>query len=340
MILCASEPAEGWMSDHQISFAEALLDPRMGLRGKLKALSEVIDWTPLAALASAVRSGEVGRKPYEALAMLKALYLAGLYDLSDPALEEALIDRVSFRLFCGFSLEEGTPDETTLCRFRNDCAAAGVLEAAFAEVNRQLDAKQLIVRKGTLLDATIVAAASRRPPAEAGSKPSLSREPGASFTRKGGKSYFGYRVHIGADKVSTLIRRVALTPAHVNESCVAEALICGDEAAIYADKGYENKKRRAALKARGIKDRIMHRSHKNQAELPYWQSRRNALIAPARAPVERIFGSLKRLYGRARMRYHDFRRNTADMHRIATIYNLRRAVTLLSQRRTTTLVTT
>ncbi len=318
------------MSDRQMSLAEALLDPRMGLRGKLKALSEVIDWTPLEALAAGVRSGDVGRKPYEPLAMLKALYLASLYDLSDPALEEALIDRVSFRLFCGFLLDEGTPDETTLCRFRNDSVAAGVLEVAFAEVNRQLDAKQLIVRKGTLLDATLVAAASRRPPVAAGSKPALPQEPGASFTRKGGKSYFGYRLHIGADKGSKLIRRLAMTPAHVNESSVADTLICGDEKAVYADKGYENKERRAALRARGIKDRIMHRSHKNQDGLPHWQQRRNALIAPRRAPVEAIFGSFKRLYGRARVRYCDFRRNLADFYRLATVYNLRRAISLLA----------
>ena len=316
------------MTDRQLSLAEALLDPRMGLRGRLKALSEVIDWTALGALAAQVRSGEVGRRPYAPLAMLKALYLASLYDLSDPALEEALIDRVSFRLFCGFGLDEGTPDETTLCRFRQDCAAAGVLEAAFAEVSRQLDAKQLIVRKGTLLDATIVAAATRRPPVRAGAKPALEREPGASFTRKGGNSHFGYRLHIAADAGSGLIRRLALTPAHVNESSVAEALICGDEQAVYADKGYENKRRRAALKARGIKDRIMHRSHKNQAALPYWQQRRNALIAPKRAPVEAIFGSFKRLYGRTRVRYCDFRRNLADFYRLATLYNLRRAISL------------
>jgi IS5 family transposase len=318
------------MSDRQLSLAEALLDPRMGLRGKLKALSEAIDWAPLGALARKVRTGEVGRKPYQPLAMLKALYLASLYDLSDPGLEEALIDRVSFRLFCGFALEEETPDETTLCRFRNDCVAAGVLEAAFAEVNRQLDDKELIVRKGTLMDATIVAAASRKPPISAGSKPSIEREPGASFTRKGGKSYFGYRVHVGADAGSGLIRRLAVTPAHVNESLVADALICGDEKAVYADKGYENKKRRAALKKRGIKDRIMHRSHKNQDELPHWQSRRNKLIAPRRAPVEAIFGNFKRLYGRARARYWNFRRNLADFYRLATVYNLRRAVSLMT----------
>jgi IS5 family transposase len=316
------------MSDHQMSLAEALLDPRMGLRGKLKALSEVIDWRPLGTLASRVRSGELGRKPYEPLAMLKALYLASLYDLSDPGLEEALIDRVSFRLFCGFALDEATPDETTLCRFRNDCAAAGVLEAAFAEVNRQLDAQQLIVRKGTLLDATIVTAASRRPDIKAGSKPSLPQEPAASFTRKGGRSYFGYRLHIGADQGSNLIRRLAMTPAHVNESVVADTLICGDEAAIYADKAYENRWRRKRLKQLAIKDRIMHRSHKNQKALPPWQERRNALIAPRRAPVEAVFGSFKRLYGRARVRYRNFRHNLADFHRLATVFNLRRAISL------------
>ena len=316
------------MADRQMSLAEALLDPRMGLRGKLKALSEVIDWTRLEGLAAGVRPGEVGRKPYDALAMLKALYLASLYDLSDPALEEALIDRVSFRAFCGFGLNEGTPDETTLCRFRNACVAAGVLEAAFAEVNRQLEGRDLFVRKGTMLDATLVAAASRRPPPAAGSKPSLPSEPGATFTRKGGRSHFGYRVHVGADQGSSLIRRLAVTPAHINESLVADALICGDEGAVYADKGYESKQRRAALKARGIKDRIMHRSHKNQEQLPHWQQRRNALIAPLRAPVEAVFGNFKRLYGRARVRYREFRRNLADFYRLATVYNLRRAVSL------------
>lgn len=314
------------MSDRQMSLVEALLDPRMGLNRKLQAFAEVIDWEPLGKLAAQVRPGTMGRRPYEALAMLKALYLASLYDLSDPELEAELLDRMSFRLFCGFALDQATPDETTLCRFRNDCIAAGILEKAFAEVNRQLDAKGLIARKGTIVDASIVAAASRRPPAEAGAKPRLAREPGAAFTRKGGKSHFGYRLHIGVDTEVGIIRRLALTPAHVNESCVAEALISGDEAALYGDKGYESKQRRKALKAQGIKDRIMHRSHKHQAALPHWQARRNALIAPLRAPVERVFGSFKRLYGRARARYTNFLHNLGDFYRLATVYNLRRAI--------------
>ena len=151
------------MAERQMSLAEALLDPRMGVRGRLAKLSEVIDWGSLEPLAKCVRPGETGRPPFDSLAMLKALYLQALYDLSDPGLEEALIDRMSFRLFCGFALDRTTPDETTLCRFRNAAVEAGVLQAAFVEVNRQLDAKGLVVRKGTLVDATIVGAASRRP---------------------------------------------------------------------------------------------------------------------------------------------------------------------------------
>src|SRR4051795_6634630 len=100
--------------------------------------------------------------------MLKALLLQRLYALSDPQLEEALFDRLSFRRFCGFAAGEGAPDETTLCRFRQDAAESGVLEACLDEVNRQLAAKGLMLRTGTLIDATIIDGGSR--PGE-GSRP-------------------------------------------------------------------------------------------------------------------------------------------------------------------------
>lgn len=217
-----------------------------------------------------------------------------------------------------------------MCRFRKALVAAEVLEGCFAEVGRQLDAKGLMLRKGTLLDATIVPAASRKPGKEAGKGAGVEREPGAAWTVKNGRSHFGYRLHVGADQGSGLIRRLVWTPARINESVVAEALICGDEPAVYADKGYENKHRRARLKAAGVKDRICHRSHKHQKELPHWQSRRNAAIAKRRAPVERIFGSMKRTFGFTRARYTDFSANFADAVRFATVYNLRRAVSLLA----------
>jgi IS5 family transposase len=252
-----------------------------------------------------------------------------VYGLSDPGLEEALIDRLSFRRFCGFGLDERTPDETTICRFRMAASRKGVLAACFEAVNRQLDAKGLILRKGTLIDATLLAAASRKPSHKAGKAAKLEREPGASWTRKNGKSHFGYRLHIGADQDHTLIRALRLTPAHVGESPVAEGLILGDEKAVYADKGYEHKGRRARLKAKGVKDRICHRADKHRP-LSHWQVRRNKAIAKRRAPVERIFGSGKRLFNYARVRSTNFVVNLGQAFCFATVFNLRRAASALA----------
>jgi IS5 family transposase len=316
------------MSAGQLCLAEALMNPRLGANARLAAISKVIDWGPLIGLADQVRAGVKGRPPYRAGPMIKALYLQILYGLSDPGLEEALIDRLSFRRFCGFELDEATPDETTICRFRGAAARLGVMQACFEEVNRQLDAKGLIVRKGTLMDATLVAAASRKPDMKQGKAARLAREPGASWTRKNGKSHFGYRLHVSTDQGFNLIRQVALTPAHVAESPVAEVLICGDERAVYADKGYENKHRRARLKARGVKDRICHRAHKYQPELPHWQTQRNKLIAKRRALVEQVFGTTRRVFGYVRARSTCFANNLADVFRLATVFNLRRAAGL------------
>jgi IS5 family transposase len=262
--------------------------------------------------------------------MIKALYLQILYGLSDPGLEEALVDRLSFRRFCEFELDEATPDETTICRFRCAASEKGLMQACFEEVNRQLDAKGLIVRRGTLMDATLVPAASRKPGVETGKGARVAREPGASWTKKNGKSHFGYRMHMGSDQDHNLIRKVALTPAHVAESSVAEALISGDEKAVYADKGYENKHRRARLKKAGVKDRICHRANKHQPKLSHWKTVRNKLIAKRRAMIEQVFGTTKRVFGYTRARSVRFVNNLADAFRLATVFNLRRAAGLLA----------
>jgi IS5 family transposase len=156
----------------------------------------------------------------------------------------------------------------------------------------------------------------------------VDQEPGASWTRKGGKSHFGYRLHVGTDQTYNLIRKVIPTPAHVGESPVGNSLISGDETAVYADKGYENKDRRARLKAAGVKDRICHRSHKHQKRLPHWQTQRNKLIAKRRALVEQVFGTSKRMFGYSRARSRSFAINLADAFRLATVFNLRRVAGL------------
>ena len=200
----------------QLGFADAFVDCRLGSNEKLSRIDQLIDWSRLAAIVAPGRGGRTGRPPYDPLVMLKALYLQALYDLSDPGLEEALLDRLSFRRFCGFGLDAATPDETTICRFRAAVSEAGVLETCFAEVNRQLDALGLVLRKGTLLDASIVEAAHRPPPRAAGAGAVHPREPGADWTNKNGKSYFGYKLHIGVDQHSGIIRGAVFTSRPVS----------------------------------------------------------------------------------------------------------------------------
>lgn len=141
---------------------------------------------------------------------------------------------------------------------------------------------------------------------------------------------FGYKAHVATDQGSGLIRKAVLTSAKVYESLVADQLIEPDVKAVYADKAYEKKERRAFLKAQGIKDRIMHRSHKNQAGLPRLQAMRNRLITPIRAGIEHTFAVFKQLYRWRRVRYRGLVRNGAHLMLIATAFNLRKAERLIA----------
>ncbi|MGP9822832.1 IS5 family transposase [Salinarimonas sp. NSM] len=321
------------MAPSQMSFADHFTGPRLGSNKPLEAIDALIDWAPLEARARELRKGQTGRPPFAALAMLKALYLQSLYALSDPQLEAALLDRLSFRRFCGFGLDERTPDETTILRFRHDAARAGLLEACFEAINTQLEAKGLIVKKGTLIDATLTEAAHRKPSFEKGGAQARSpHSPDATFTRKNNKSYFGYKQSIGVDEKSLLVRRIVVTPNCVSDSEAADALICGDERAVYGDRGYTQKARRERLAAAGIKPRIMHRRTSNGQELPRWKERHNELISRRRAPVESVFSVVKRLYGQARARCHRLGTVSADAVAAVTVYNLKRALRLIERR--------
>lgn len=315
----------------QRGFAEAFLPAGFGRNARLERIAALIDWTPVEALVKRVRPGTTGRPPYRALAMVRALLLQQWYGLSDPGLEEALSDRVSFRRFCGLALEEPTPDETTLCRFRLALVEAGLGEPLFAEVSRQLDAAGYMIKTGTLVDASLVEAAVRRPADRStppGEESRSAHDPDANWTRtpKGRQPFFGYKIHLGVDQGSGLIRSRAVTPAKTYESEVADDLILGDERAVYADKAYEKRARREALRARGVHDRIQHRRVRGQPRLPHWQHVRNGLIGRIRSAVERTFSTLKRgPYGFHRMRYRGLARCRLHLDLAAIAYNLRRA---------------
>lgn len=304
------------------------ISPKLGRNLRLERIGAAFDWSALEGLVSGLHAGRTGRPSWPPLMLVKALLLQQWYGLSDPGLEEALGDRLSFRTFVGLSLDEGTPDHSVLSRFRKMLRENDLDELIFVEIERQLDARGLLVKRGTLMDATLVEAAVKRPGAPAGARSKI--DPDADWTRKEGKSYFGYKAHIGVDEGSGLIRRAELTSAKISDSEKAEALVCGDEHAVYADRGYESKERRKRLRQAGIKDRIMHRNHKHRPALPHWQAVRNRLISPIRAAVERVFGTFKRGYGYRRVRYLGLEANRLQLRLLCIAFNLRRAETLLA----------
>ena len=308
------------------SLAETLLPEHLGRNRRLERIDEEVDWERFAELVEGIYSAEEGRPSYPPLMMVKVLLLEQWYNLSDPQMEEALWDRISFRRFVGLGLGDDTPDYSTISRFRKELARREMSDKLFEELVVQLDRRGMIVKEGTLMDATLVEAQVRRPPMSAGRGARNATDPDADWSFSGGKreSRFGYKVHLGVDQGTGLVRKAVLTPAKVNESEVADELISGDEGAVYGDRAYESKQRRARLKSQGINDRIMHRSHKHQKGLPYWQKRRNDLISPIRKTVEKVFGTLKRSYGYSRVRYRGLDRNGVEMWFKLMAYNLRR----------------
>ncbi len=312
---------------HPPELMDAWLPSRVGRNARLERLTQLIDWTPLEALVADLHAAPNGRPSYPPLLMVKVLLLQQWYQASDPAMEEALWERLSFRRFVGLGLQDDAPDHSTISRFRTRLTAAGLAEPLFAAVTRQLAARGLVVKQGTLLDATLDAAQVRPPSAAGADRP---RDPDAAWAGRGARARFGYKLHVGVDASSELVRRAVLTPANVNETEVADALIVGDERAVYGDAAYGTHARHAQLRARGIKDRLMRRPTKHQPHLRPTARRRHTLIERTRRPVEHVFGTLKRSYGYRQVRYVGLARNTTEVWFKLLAYNLRRADRLLA----------
>ena len=170
----------------QGDLSEAWLSPELGQNARLDRIAGSFDWSAVERLVSGVHGAPTGRPSWSPLVMVKALLLQQWYDLSDPGLEEALSDRLSFRRFVGLGLDEGQPDHSVISRFRKVLRERDLDGALFEEVGRQLEARGLLLKSGTLMDATVVAAAVKKPgsPAGSGSK----TDPEAAWTRKGARA--------------------------------------------------------------------------------------------------------------------------------------------------------
>jgi transposase, IS5 family len=306
----------------QMGFGDLEAKGRLSEGHFLRKIDSQIDWRPFEKVLEPLYHPTQGRPSHPPVMMFKALLLQQWYGLSDPGLEEAICDRLSFQRFLGLSLSDPVPDETRICRFRNLLAEKGLGESLFALLAEQLQAKGLIVRRGSLIDATLVKAQPHQP-----RRGEPSSDPEADWTRRGKDGHFGYKVHLSVDQGSDLIRRLALTAASVSESHLFEEMVLGDEGAVFADGAYCKDARKSALRSRGIFCGIINRPWRYRpiSEKQKW---RNKFYSRVRRPVERVIGTLKWHYGLVRCRYRGLRRNLNHLWLKGMCYNLKKMLVL------------
>lgn len=337
--MCDGFEADGAVETGQLSFGDALVSGA----GVLDRIDGLVDWSLFAGVVSQVRAvdGGPGRPSWPGIVLLKALVLQSLYGLSDRAAEAALANRLSFRRFCGLGLAEGVPDHAVLCRFRNALVAAGAVERLFAALDAQLMAAGVVVKRGTMLDATVLPTTEARPKDRPKDRPEKdqtsqdapkdikdikpARDPDAGFVRRQGKagSVYGNKAHVGVDQGSGLVRSLRVTPANVNDTVEADALIRGDEASVWADAAYHTHDRAAALRARGVKPRRARRANKHHP-LGRHARRLNRLIARRRAAVETTFATWKNRMGLTAIRSIGLIKARGQVTLTALAFNLRR----------------
>jgi len=257
-----------------------------------------------------------GRPPMFLEMMLRVYFLQNWYALSDPMAEEMLYDSEAMRRFAGIELgDDRIPDETTILNFRHLLERHGLTEAIFAEVNAHLADKAITLRSGTLVDATIIDA-----PSSTKNKARV-RDPEMSSTKKGNDWYFGMKAHIGVDVDSGTVHSLEATTAKVHDSRVWDELLHGDEASVWADKGYVSAEREAAFTKNGKVWGVMRKAPKG-GKLDEIDEEANRIIAKVRAKVEHPFRVLKRQFGHMKTRYRGLSKNRAQLFTLFALGNL------------------
>jgi len=309
------------------------VDGELAKRGSRRAddlgkLAGMIDWQPFGRLLAGVNAAAKGEASYPPLMMFKVLLLQRWYRLSDPEMEAALSDRVSFMRFVGLSLSDETPDHSTIWRFRQKLEQGGLVERLFTELMRQLDARGLVVKQGTLIDASIISSAARRPKMSEGKISPVDPDARFGATNERRRFAFGYKLHVAVDQGSSLIRHLLLTSANVQDVNIASALLPAQAGTVYGDRAYDSAALRAELVAQGFTDGLMRRARKGQP-LSATEVEHNHDLSLVRRTVEKVFGTVKRSYGLARMPYFNAARNRVAVILACFGFNLRRSLRLL-----------
>jgi len=263
------------------------------------------------------KNSPAGRRSIDLLVIVKCFILQRIYGLSDPRLEEEIADRRSFQIFLDLNSLDSIPDETTICRYREMFSRLRLDKKLFYQFNEQLKSMNLILGKGTIVDATIK---------QAQATPHSNRDNDADFTQKRGKTYYGYKGHIAIDEDSEVIKTVEFTKASVHDSNQFERLVDYSEQAVFADKGYANKSRRNKLEKNNIFDGILAKGYRNKT-LSKAEIKLNKLLSTVRNKVERPFAYMKRILNYQRCSYYDLERNRFEFIMNAFLYNIRKLIT-------------
>ena len=290
------------------------------------------------------KKSNAGRRPIDVIVMFRMLVLQSLYNLSDEQVEYQVSDRMSFTRFLRLGIEDRVPDGTTLWLFREALGKAGLIEKLFKRFSRHLEAKGYIARGGQMVDATIVPVPKQRnsrdenDEVKAGKTPEAweknpaknrQKDKDARWTKKHGKSFYGYKNHVNADAKHKLIRQYDVTDASVHDSQKFDGLLnpANTSSDVYADSAYRSAETEAKLSLRGLRSRIHHRANRNHP-LSQAQENANRRKSRVRARIEHVFGAQQTSPGGRIVRTIGIARAKAKIGLQNLAYNIRRMVTL------------
>ncbi len=302
---------------YQNSFLSLAQQKKLRCERFLEEMEKIIPWEKFCdAVQPFYTENETGRKRMELILMLKIYFLRQWYALSDPAAEEAIYDRNSFQKFLDMDLlSHRVPDETTILNFRHLLEENKLQERFFAAVKEQLEKKGLLMKEGTIVDATIIAAPSSTKNKE------QKRDPEMSSTKKGNQWRFGMKAHIGVDAKSGLVHHIETTAAKTNDRVPFHDLLHGEEKALFGDKAYGKQEDKRTARANGILWAISDRGVPNHP-LSSSQRKRNRKFSSVRAKVEHPFQVIKCQWGFAKVRYKGLFKNTMQLFALFFLANL------------------
>ena len=307
------------------AFSDELAQVRTKKKEFLEQINRIIPWGEwIALIQPCYYKGERGNKPYDLELMLRIYMLQNLYDLSDEGTVAEVIDSRAFSDFCGVDSSNQVPNGDTLGRFRNLLIQHGLQDQLFTQVVVMLMERGLILKKGTIVDSTIISAPSST------KNKDKKRDPDAHQTKKGNTWHFGYKAHIGVDRDSGLVHTVKATPANLHDVSVTSELLHGEEETVNGDSGYVGAEKREDAIVRNNKGKkIRYQINRRPSQLKklsksgqYKAKKREHAKSSVRAKVEHVFGVVKGLLKFKKTRYRGLRKQTAKFNIMFALANL------------------